>query len=254
MTRLPHLILWLLLSCGVCTGLVLAVVYGRYRVRRLLGENERLLTEREWLLREVHHRVRNNLQVIISLLKMQAANLKDEAALSAFGDLSARIYTISLLHQQLYQDRIDMPGYVRQLVDFLEEGRRAGHRILFRLEIAPVRLALGQSVPVGLILNEAISNAMKYAFPPTRASAGGPPADPEITITLAGEGPAIRLSVRDNGVGLPADYDIGRSASMGLPLIRMLATQLEGEMIVEGGAGVTIVVVFRRADDSGFLS
>jgi len=240
-----HLNLWLLLSCGVCTALVPAVVYSRHRNRRLLGENERLLTERDWLLREVHHRVRNNLQVIISLLKMQTAYLKDDLALNAIGDMSTRIYTISLIYQQLYQDRIDMPGYVRQLVDFLEEGRREGQRILFRLEIAPVRLALGQSVPVGLILNEAISNAMKYAFPATPASAGGPHADPEISITLAEEGQAIRLSVSDNGVGLPAGYDIGKSASMGLPLIRMLATQLEGEMVVEGGAGVTITVVFR---------
>jgi two-component sensor histidine kinase len=228
-------------------------------LQRLLEEKERLLQEKEWLLREVHHRVRNNLQIIISLLKMQAAQLKDEPALNAFGGISMRIYTISLIHQQLYQNqddmtRVDMPAYVRELVGFLEESRGAGRRIDFRLEIAPVRLAVGQSVPVGLILSEAISNAMKYAFP-------GAHAGPCITISLVEEGRSIRLSVSDNGVGLPGDYDFGSSASMGLPLMGTLTTQLEGAMTVAGGPGgaggqpgVTIVIVFRRADDSGFLS
>jgi len=222
-------------------------------VKRLLEEKDRLLAEKEWLMREVHHRVRNNLQIIISLLKMQTAHLKDQLALNAFGDISTRIYTISLIHQQLYQDRgdmtrIDMPAYVRELAGFLEESRGAGQRIDLRLEIAPVRLAVGQSVPVGLILNEAISNAMKYAFPEADH------ADPRITVALVGEGQTIRLTVSDNGVGLPGNYDIGSSSAMGLPLIRTLTTQLEGEMTVVGRPGVTIVVVFRRADDSGFLS
>jgi len=213
------------------------------RQQRLLEEKERLLEEKEWLMREVHHRVRNNLQIIISLLKMQTAHLKDELVLSAFGDISTRIYTISLIHQQLYQDQgdmtmINMPEYVSELVGFLDESRGIGQRIRFRLEVAPIRLNVSQSVPVGLILNEAISNAIKYAFP-------GDYTDPRITITLRADGQAIHLTVSDNGVGLPPDFDIGKSSSMGLPLIRTLAIQLEGEITVSRGPGTMIDLTFR---------
>jgi len=247
--------------------LLLALVYSRYRTKqrsnRLLQirqkeiddsncrlhqlnvRQQRLLEEKEWLMREVHHRVRNNLQIIISLLKMQTAHLKDELALSAFGDISTRIYTISLIHQQLYQDQgdmtmINMADYVTELVGYLDESRRMGQHIQFRLDVASIRLDVSQSVPVGLILNEAISNAIKYAFP-------GDYIDACITITLRQqEGQAIRLTVSDNGVGLPAEVDIGNSSSMGLPLIRTLAIQLEGEITVSRRPGTTIELTFGR--------
>ncbi|MBS1601446.1 MAG: histidine kinase, partial [Bacteroidetes bacterium] len=212
---------------------------------RLLEEKERLLEEKEWLMREVHHRVRNNLQLIISLLKMQTAHLRDELALSAFGDISTRIYTISLIHQQLYQDQgdmtmINMPDYVSGLVGFLDESRRTEQRIGFTLEVAPIRLDVSQSVPVGLILNEAISNAIKYAFP-------GDYIDPRISIILRqDEDRTIHLTVSDNGVGLPAELDIEHSSSMGLPLIRTLAIQLEGQVTVYPRPGTTIDLTFRR--------
>jgi len=211
----------------------------------LLEEKVRLLEEKEWLMREVHHRVRNNLQLIISLLKMQTAHLRDELALSAFGDISTRIYTISLIHQQLYQDQgdmtmINMPDYVSGLVGFLDESRGTGQRIRFRLEVAPIRLDVSQSVPVGLILNEAISNAIKYAFP-------GDYIDPCITVTLRqDEDRTIHLTVSDNGVGLPAEVDLEHSSSMGLPLIRTLAIQLEGKITVSRRPGTTIDLTFGR--------
>lgn len=264
MNRSAYLTLGLLLlSCGVC----IILLYSRYRTRqrsnRLLQirqkeiddsnfrlhqlnlHQQRLLQEKEWLMREVHHRVRNNLQIIISLLKMQTAHLKDELSLSAFGDISTRIYTISLIHQQLYQDQgdmtmINMPDYVHELVGVLDESRRTGQHIQFSLDVAPIRLDVSQSVPVGLILNEAISNAIKYAFP-------GDYIDPRITITLRQEeDQAIRLTVSDNGVGLPAEVDIDSSSTMGLPLIRTLAIQLEGEITISPRPGTTIDLTFRH--------
>jgi two-component system, sensor histidine kinase PdtaS len=164
-----------------------AILYNRWRIRRrmalrleklsrrqekLLGEKEKLLDEKEWLLREINHRVKNNLQIIISLLRTQADQLKDEIAISAFEVISARINTISLVHRKLYfqsQNRtsINMRDYIHELVEFLQEGLGAGQSIAFHLEMGDLALDAAQCVPLGLILNEAITNAIKYAFPAT---------------------------------------------------------------------------------------
>ncbi|HVU95253.1 MAG TPA: histidine kinase dimerization/phosphoacceptor domain -containing protein [Puia sp.] len=198
----------------------------------LLGEKERLLGEKEWLLREIHHRVKNNLQIIISLLNMQAGELKDEIAVSAFHEIGARVNTISLVHKKLYQEgqdmtTIDMQEYIRELVGFLRESLAARHKIVFDLDIQQLVLDVSQCIPLGLILNEAITNAIKYAFP------GGSAVSPTICISLK-EAPesCITLQIADNGVGLPAGFDAAGSKSLGLQLIHTLSLQLEGELVI----------------------
>jgi two-component sensor histidine kinase len=209
---------------------------------------QKLLGEKEWLLREIHHRVKNNLQVIISLMNMQAGELKDEIAISAFEDIGARVNTISLVHKKLYQEdmaSIDMRDYIRELVGFLKEGVAVRKSIAFDLDVQHLILDPTQCLPLGLILNEAVTNAIKYAF---RGDLTG---SPTIHITLQEEPEDwITLVVADNGVGLPADFDPGQSRSLGLQLIRTLTEQLDGtlEMVNRPGlsaaAGLTLRVRF----------
>ena len=267
-----------------------AILYNRWRIRRrmalrleklsrrqekLLGEKEKLLGEKEWLLREINHRVKNNLQIIISLLRTQADQLKDEIAISAFEVISARINTISLVHRKLYfqsQNRtsINMRDYIHELVEFLQEGLGAGQSIAFHLEMGDLALDAAQCVPLGLILNEAITNAIKYAFPATGTSdlapgnsmpAGadrrplGPGAMKTILISLK-EGPSnlITLCIADNGVGLPPGINSENTGSLGLLLIRKLTLQLDGTLEIFSNpgpvtpSGLTICVRFPMSD------
>jgi two-component sensor histidine kinase len=220
------------------------LLYGRWRTRRRMSLQlqkanllqQKLLGEKEWLLREIHHRVKNNLQVIISLLNMQAGQLKDEIAISAFEDIGARVNTISLVHKKLYQEdmaSIDMRDYIRELVGFLKEGIAVRQVIAFDIDVQHLILDPAQCLPLGLILNEAITNAIKYAFN------GNVTASPTIHITLREE-PAgwITLVVADNGVGLPAEVDPGQSGSLGLQLIQTLTQQLEGTLEILGRGGL----------------
>jgi two-component sensor histidine kinase len=241
-----------LIAGAALLTLVAAVLYRRWRPRRrmslrleklsrrqqkllieketLLGEKEKLIGEKEWLLREIHHRVKNNLQIVISLLNMQAGQLKDEIAISAFQEIGARVNTISLVHKKLYQETqdmasIDMREYICELVTFLEEGLSGRQTIAFNLDVQQLTLDPAQCVPVGLILNEAITNAIKYAFPGDTTS----PAAINISLKEEQEN-YITLRVADNGIGLPAGFDLANARSLGLQLIQTLVAQLDGTL------------------------
>ncbi len=208
----------------------------------------KLLAEKEWLMKEVHHRVKNNLQLVISLLNMQTGYMKDEFALDAFGDIGSRIRAISLIHQRLYQEQkdmatIDMRDYITELAGCLRTSPFAEEPVDFRLEIAPIGLDVSQSVPVGLILNEAITNAIKHAFPDKQK--------PMITIFMVQEeNGLIRLTVADNGRGLPENFNLEKNSSMGLQLIRTLSAQLEGELHLENDNGFILTLQFTRQQGS----
>lgn len=201
------------------------------------------LEEKEWLLREVHHRVKNNLQIVMSLLNTQSAYLDDPAALSAIRHSQHRIHSISLIHQKLYQSknsaRIDMPVYISELVDYLQDSFNTGSYIRIDLRIAPVELEVSQTVPLGLILNETISNSIKYAFPDHRQG----------TIRIVLEELAndqFQLIISDDGVGLPEDQEHHTRRSFGLSLIRGLCKQLGGHCTLQNQDGLTIQVIFTR--------
>jgi two-component sensor histidine kinase len=243
------------ISVSLLLVLVVVLLYSRYRIRqrsnRMLKEmNDRqyqLLVEKEWLMREVHHRVKNNLQLVISLMNMQASSLKDELALSAFEEIRSRIHAISLIHQRLYRAQaevtsINMREYIAEIVSFLQNGLSPGERIGFRLDVDALDLDVSQCVPVGLILNEAVTNAIKYAFPESNEH---PANTPTIEVELKQTGQeSVRLVVADNGIGLPPDFEPGKADSMGMQLIRNLSLQLNGLFFLERRPGLAIAVVF----------
>jgi len=240
--------------------LLLFLVYVRYRLKQQKNrqlearqkeisdknnELERLLHENEWLLKEVHHRVKNNLQVIMSLLKAQSDFLHDKTALAAVADSEHRVYAMSLIHQKLYKSNlvtsVRMSEYIGDLVEYLRYCFDPSRRVMFDLQVGPIDLDVQQAVPVGLIINEAITNSFKYAFPFS--------GDDRITILLDEiEEDRIMLSIADNGRGVPPDFDPTRHNSFGMLLISGLTEDLDGDLTVRKEKGMVIDVRFRRVD------
>ena len=198
------------------------------------------LAEKEVLLKEIHHRVKNNLQVVSSLLNLQAKAIKDEAARSAFSDSRARIRAMALVHEILYRSRdlasLNPREYVGRLLEGLAASCNAGQQVQFAADICDCSLSADILISLGLILSELVSNAYKHAF------AGG--RQGVITISLAREAAGYCLSVEDGGPGLPAGYDLRAAASMGLQLVTTLAGQLSGTAEVIPGAGARFLVRF----------
>ena len=218
--------------------------------RDLSAANQQLreaLAERNVLLKEVHHRVKNNLQIICSLLDLQSDSIPDERSRTYFQSSQDRIRSMALVHQQLYQSRdfasLDFADYIENLTAYLfasyvgENGR-----ISLRVEVEHVSLNIDQSIPCGLILNELVSNALKHAFPDNRSG--------EIAISLsAGADGWITLTVADDGVGFPAELDLMNTQSLGLQLVEMLAKQLGGRVEMRSDNGASWSVRFRGAID-----
>jgi two-component sensor histidine kinase len=210
----------------------------------ILGEKDGLLREKEWLLREVHHRVKNNLQIVMSLLSSQAAYLEDEKALLAIQESQNRIHAISLSHQKLYLSEkialIDMSAYIREVVEYLHDSLQMQDQVRFDLSIDPIELNGAVAVPLGLIINEAVTNSLKYAFPGGRQG--------QISIALRqSDQQGCLLTIADDGIGLPADFDLSRSRSLGMNLMKGLSKQLDGSLEIESPDGLTIQVRFRSA-------
>ena len=208
-------------------------------LQELIQELHKLINEKEWLVKEIHHRVKNNLQIVVSLLNTQAAHLKEGEALNAITESQHRMQAISLLHQKLYHHNdssISMNDYITEMVSYLKESFPAG-RIYFDVAIDEIKLDVSQAAPVGLILNEAITNAIKYAFP---GNANG-----VISIELrCNADNIIFFTIADNGIGLPADWKTQKKASMGIKLMETLTEQLEGAIDIEGDKGVSVHIEF----------
>lgn len=200
------------------------------------------LRDKEVLLKEVHHRVKNNLQVIISLLSLQSRQVRDEAVLSAFRDSQSRIQSIALIHEKLYKSkdmaRVDFSGYIRNLVPELLKtyGLEPGS-ISMDIRTEDVRLGIDTAVPCGLIINELVANSLKHAFPGGRKGS--------ITIDFCSVGDnRIMISVVDNGVGFPEGIDICKAETMGLKMVYNLTEQLGGKIELERKGGTTFKVTF----------
>jgi two-component sensor histidine kinase len=206
------------------------------------GKNKQLqhlLTEKEWLLKEVHHRVKNNLHTVIGLLESQAAYLQDDA-LKANEMSKHRIYAMSLIHQQLYKTEdiktIDMTVFLPELLDYLSESFGTETKIRFTREIEPIKLGVSQAIPVALIVNEAVTNAIKYAF--TQGNPG------IISVGMHRLGNKIKLVIEDNGVGIDLSKIRTGTTSMGLNLMHGLAGEMDGEIHVTNENGTKIVICF----------
>lgn len=246
----------LITGCAVLLILLLLIGYSRYRLKiksnlelqrqqQLItaknNELEHLLNENQWLLREVHHRVKNNLQIVISLLNSQSAYLHDEVALNAVLESKMRVQAMSLIHQKLYGNEdvstIFLPEYIRDLVGYLKDSFRTAKSVYIDQDIAPISLDVSQAVPVGLILNEAITNAFKYAFPFAESDV--------LTIKLSQKLPfGVSLTISDNGRGLTPDIDLKKIKSFGLKLIRGLTEDLGGNLTIYSNKGTTLTIDF----------
>lgn len=204
------------------------------------------LAAKDVLLREVHHRVKNNLQTISSLLNMQAELLPDLAARQALRDAQRRVHSLALIHEQMYGDKdmdeVDFGEYASRLTrDLLESFGAAASRVSLRFALEPVSLAMDQMIPCGLILNELVTNSLKYAFPGERSG--------EILVSLACEnGRRVTLTVADNGVGLPPGVEQQRPNSLGTRIVAILTAQLGGTVTRESGQGLRSTVTFIRSD------
>ena len=195
---------------------------------------EHLVTEKEWLLREIHHRVKNNLHMVVGLLASQSEFLKGEEALKAISDSQHRIEAMSLIHQKLYQSEnlssIHMPSYILELTEYLKNSYGLTKIIKFRLDIQNMTMRLSHSIPIGLIINEAITNSFKYAFKNKK----------EGVIEIYLKKPLedkFKLCIRDNGIGLPEGFDAEIPQSLGIRLMRGLNDDISGEFTIQNDNG-----------------
>ncbi|MEP6466211.1 MAG: sensor histidine kinase [Parafilimonas sp.] len=206
-------------------------------------EKNNLLEEKEWLVKEIHHRVKNNLQIVISLLSTQSKYLDNEEAIAAISESRHRMQAMSLIHQRLYQSEnatsVNMQAYITELTEYLKTSFNGGKEINFLIHVDAIQLDISQAIPIGLILNEVITNAIKYAFEGREAG------DIQIRMLKNNE-QNIMLEIKDNGIGLPADFDLKNSTSMGMRLVTGLSKQINGKLIFENKNGVCVLVEFIR--------
>jgi len=206
------------------------------------------LKEKEVLLREVYHRVKNNLQVVQSLLKLRARSLSDGDARNAIETSVQRVHVMAMVHERLYQmpdlTGLSLTAYLRDLA----QGAIASHserpdQIEFEMDAVEIPLSLDLAVPFGLLANELISNCLKHGLPHGRAG--------KIHVSVARIPGAVRFIIEDNGAGLPKDFDAARTTSMGLKLAASLAHQLGGTLEFSSGNGCRIQADFTRLDKHG---
>jgi two-component sensor histidine kinase len=208
------------------------------------------LREKEVLLQEIHHRVKNNLQIISSVLKLQSDFVTDQQALTILRDSQNRVRSMALIHEKLYQSEdlsaVDLAEYIRDLASYLFGSYRSGLATAVELKIQaePVLLEIDSAVPCGLILNELISNTLEHAFP---SNGGGPGhQNAEIRIQLRqGENNQLTLIVGDNGTGLPTtDLCELTTQSLGLQLVSVLVGQLDGTLEINNQGGAQFKITF----------
>ncbi|WP_189629778.1 tetratricopeptide repeat-containing sensor histidine kinase [Roseivirga thermotolerans] len=225
--------------------LILAIAVIVYKSRQKLQKAnaaiEKSLSEKEVLLKEIHHRVKNNLQVVSSLLDLQSRGIDDEKALSTFMEGQNRVKAMALIHQKLYQNEnlatIDFAEYADQLMNELATIYPSAGGVKTKISAnGDARFDIDTAVPLGLILNELISNAYKYAFKENKGELS-------VSVTSLGEG-KHQLTVADSGEGLPADFDLTKARSLGLRLVRRLSKQLYGSAEYYYEQGSKFIITF----------
>ena len=209
-------------------------------------EEEKLraeLKEKEVMLKEIHHRVKNNLQVISSLLSIQSTILADPRDATYFQESRDRIRTMALVHEKLYQSddiaAVDFGPYVDRLTaNLFRSYTGSGGRASLYVDVKDIFLGPDHAIPCGLIVNELVTNALKYAFPEGRSGT--------ITVTMRQSDDRYELTVSDNGVGMPANFNLEETESLGLQLVNMLAHQLDGTVTMDVSQGTRFTISFRK--------
>lgn len=205
------------------------------------------LKEKEVLLSEIHHRVKNNLAVITGLLELQAHSTTDKTAQKVLKDSQMRINSMALIHEKLYQNetlsQIEFDVYIRELIDVIRKSHSVkNQQISMHLDLDNVQLAITQAIPCGLLMNEIVTNSFKHAF----SANAGPQQQPVIRVSLKQKGSVVTLVISDNGRGLPDKFEELGDLSLGLTLIKTLKKQIEAEMTVESSNGTTYTFVFEK--------
>lgn len=235
----------------VLLSVIIALLYRQYTNKQksnkvILEKNrqlQRYLAEKEWLVKEIHHRVKNNFHVVSSLLEIQSSYLENKAALAAIKESQNRIHSMSIIHQKLYQSEtfstINMPEYIYELVEYLKESYSIREDIVFSLQIENIELNHASAITLGLILNEAITNSIKYAFTNTEVK--------NISISLSHISDAqLLLRISDNGSGLPADFIQRMGKTMGMELLQGLTDDLDGSLSIETRNGTHVRIIFGK--------
>jgi two-component sensor histidine kinase len=211
----------------------------RIKAEKIIKEN---LIEKETLLQEIHHRVKNNMTVISSLLKLQMTNVADKKAKEALQDSQNRVQTMSMIHETLYQSdnlsAIDLKSYLTELGRNIFQNYLISSETQFKVEAENILISVKQASPIGLIVNELIANCLKYAFPDDRIG--------EILLELKSKnGKGVELAVSDNGVGIPESFDLKSTDSLGLKLVKILVeNQLDGSIDMENKNGTKFTIKF----------
>jgi len=205
------------------------------------------LQEKESLLKEIHHRVKNNMQVISSLLSLQAGRLENPEASAALQNMQNRVRSMALIHENLYRTgnlaAVDMDTYLRSLCQQLLRASIAdAPAINLQVDASAIRLEIDQAIPCGLLVNEMVSNALKHAFPP---GGGG---EVRVEIHAIPATPRLRLRVSDNGVGMPPEFELDQASSLGVKLVSDLARQLGGKLSIGTGPGAVFEVEFQAGE------
>ena len=207
------------------------------------------LEEKEVLLKEIHHRVKNNLQIITSLLSLQSGKISDEYLLNEFKDCESRVKSMALIHEKLYRSsdlsRIDIGAYVESLTKYLIHSFNIDlTRINLELVVDPIFLNVDKAVPCGLIINELVSNSLKYAFPGESKGT--------ILIKLERKDDnQLSLIVSDNGIGMSNNFDIKNMNSLGLQLVETLTRQLGASLDIQNNNGLVVKIVFNDSEKTG---
>ena len=225
----------------VCAQNVTQLKMTERSLKSTVASLEAALAEKAVLFKEVHHRVKNNLQIIASLLAMKARMKKERVSINDLKECEHRVAAMAMIHEQLYSQKdvnsIDYADYVRQFVPALVTAYDKQASLKLALDLKPTPLTIDQSIPCGLILNELITNAIKYAYPDGKG---------EITVKLWNEDDQVFLQVADKGVGMPAEAREHPGQSLGMQLIPMLTKQLRGHVEYASGPGTTIDIHFPR--------
>jgi PAS domain S-box-containing protein len=208
-------------------------------------EIKKSLKEKEMLLSEIYHRVKNNMQIIISLLRLQSRHVKEEEYREMFKESQDRIFSMSLVHEKLYQSKdltqIDFNEYISDLIKglFQSYGANKGN-IVLKIDVKTILLGIDHAIPCGLIINELVTNSLKYAFPDNRKG--------EIKVVLRSTGEnMIELTVGDNGIGISEDMDYKQTKTLGLHLVTMLAeNQLHGNINLDRSEGTEFIMKFKE--------
>ncbi len=225
-------------------SVVFSVVRDITEHKRAEKQMQRSLREKEILLKEIHHRVKNNLAVISSLLRLQALGANNESLSEALEESQQRIKSMALVHEHLYQARdfscINYKDFINDIVKQLEAIHHKRNVTIVtktKLNIEDLTLDIDSAIPCSLIINELITNAYKYAFPDNRSG--------ELSISFAKKDDAYILAIKDNGIGLPEGFDYRKSNTLGLQIVNVLCKQLRGTLQMRSDRGTEAVITFK---------